>query len=212
MVDDDYEKVLRELRFKQVSESFKKDRKEREKHLEELGFTWVDDDEDDQEKTEELAAIPKNINQETLICFFDNKNALSNELLDMFFTEKESETPNYPLFRKYFKKGNNNLKQLILFGLEKHPSNIGLLNDLSYFHWNHGILGEVIKRYLIACDIEQDLKNFDELAKDFYYNTIDDGYDALYELKQKFNVKSEKGNIVMRIYGEVKTDPVTIKF
>ena len=53
MVDDDYEKVLRELRFKQVSEAFKKNRKERVNRLEEIGFTWIDD-EDDQEKIEEL--------------------------------------------------------------------------------------------------------------------------------------------------------------
>jgi|APSaa5957512622_1039677.scaffolds.fasta_scaffold82202_3 hypothetical protein len=38
MVDDDYEKKLRKLRFKKVSEAFKSEGKERVKHFEELGF------------------------------------------------------------------------------------------------------------------------------------------------------------------------------
>ena len=172
MIDDDYEKVKRNLVFKQVSAVFKKDRKNWAKHIEELGFTWIDD-EDDHEKIEKQVAKPKNSNQETLVAFFDSEMSPSNELLDMFLTEKEPETPNYPLFRKYFKQGNENLKQLILFGLEKYPSNIGLLIDLSFFSWIHGILGEVIERYLFACDFEQGLKNFEELVNDFYYNTVD---------------------------------------
>jgi hypothetical protein len=42
MEDDEYEKMMRSIRFKRVTEVFKKDQKDWSKHLEELGFTWVD--------------------------------------------------------------------------------------------------------------------------------------------------------------------------
>jgi hypothetical protein len=212
MVKDDYKKTLSELRFKQVSEVFKKDHKNWDKHLEELGYTWIDDEEDDQEEIEEQIAKPENLNQEALVAFFNSDLPLSNKLLDLFDTEKDSEMPNYPLLRRYFKQGNKNLKQLILLGLEKYPSHIGLLNDLSYFHRNHGMLSEVIQRYFIACDFEENLSNFKELVEDFYFHTVDDGYDALYELNQRYGASLEKGVIVKRITDEVKSEPDTILF
>ncbi len=212
MADNDYEKTLRALRFKNVSGVFKKDRKDWSKHLENLGFTWVDD-EDDREEIEEQIAKAENQHQKALVDFFDDKTSLTNELLDMFLSEKESETPNYPLFRKYFKQGNANLLQLIYFGLKKAPTNVGLLSDLSFFHWIHGLLGEVIERYLIACEFEKDLEKFEVLIKDFYYNTVDDGYDALYELKQRYNAGLKKGEIVKRISKVLKSqDSEIIKF
>ena len=202
MEDDEYEKMKRSIRFKQVTEVFKKDQKDWSKHLEELGFTWVDD-EDDSEEVEEQNAKPANQNQQTLVDFFESHSPPTIDLLELFLSEKELEAPNYPLFRRYFKQGNCNLKSLISFGLEKSPSHAGLLADLSFFHWIHGILGELIEKYLIACDFEKDPGKLEELIRDFYYHTVDDGYEALYELKQRYDANSEIGKIVRRISDEL---------
>jgi len=212
MEDDEYGKMIRSIRFKQVTEVFKKDQRDWSKNLEELGFMWVDD-ENDSEKVEEQNAKPENLNQQTLVDFFESHSPKITDLLELFLSEKESETPNYPLFRRYFNQGNRNLKSLILFGIEKSPSNAGLLSDLSYFHWIHGILGELIEKYLIACDFEKDTGKLEELIKDFYYNTVDDGYDALYELKQRYDANSEIRKIIKRISEELLAQsPEDIEF
>ena len=69
MEDDEYEKMMRSIRFKRVTEVFKKDQKDWSKNLEELGFMWVDDEEDSEE-VEEQNAKPVNLNQQTLVDFF----------------------------------------------------------------------------------------------------------------------------------------------
>jgi len=53
------------------------------------------------------------------------------------------------------------------------------------------LLSELIGYYLIACDHEQNLKNFEQLALQFYYDTDPDGFDALYELSEKYGPDSE---------------------
>lgn len=212
MTADDYEKMRRERVAKQVSDVFKKDPKNLIKHMEELGFTWVDDDEDNQEELEEQHSKPENQNQELLVAYFHGEIGQSDSLVQLFKSEKESDCPNYPLFRKYFKQGNQNLKKLLVFGLAANPTDIALLNDLSFFHWENGILGEVIQYYLKACDLEQDENKFKELAKDFYYNTVDDNYDALYELKQMHQLESPKGMIIQQISQEIESESEIIEF
>jgi len=212
MMDDDYEKMRRELLVKQVSEVFKKDPKNHIRHMEELGFTWVDDDEDDQEEVEEQQSKPENQNQELLVAYFHGEIGLADSLLELFKSEKESDNPNYPLFRKYFKRGNQNFKKPLLLGLADNQTDIGLLNDLSFFHWENGILGELIQCYLKACDLEQEENRFKELAKDFYYNTVDDNYDALYELKQLYQPDSPKGKITQQICRDIESEPEKIEF
>ena len=49
---------------------------------------------------------------------------------------------------------------------------------------------------------EEDLVKFEELAKEFYYDTDPDGYDALHALSQHFDPNSEKGMIVAAIIKE----------
>jgi hypothetical protein len=151
MVDDDYEKFKRKLRFEQVAKAIREDPKNWSSKPEELGFQWFDD-EYDQEEEEEKAAKPENANQELLVAYFEGSINISDQVLDSFLPEKESANPNYPLFRKYFKKGNENLIKMLAFGLEKNPADIGLLNDLDYFHEFKSILSELVQFYLKGCE------------------------------------------------------------
>ena len=103
MIDDDYEKIRREIVFEKVAKALKKDPKNWTKEVEELGFEWFDDDNGDEEEVEEKLAKPENSNQEFLVNYFEGDIELSDQVLDAFLTEKDSDEPNYPLFRKYFK-------------------------------------------------------------------------------------------------------------
>ena len=199
MIDDDYEKFKREIVFEKVAKAIKEDPKNWIKQVEDLGFGYVDDGYGDEEELEEKQAKPENPNQELLANYFKGDIELSDQMLAAFFTEKDSDSPNYPLFRKYFRSGNENLKRLVKSGLKRSPADIGLLSDLSFFHEFKNILSELIGYYLIACDHEQNLKNFEQLALQFYYDTDPDGFDALYELSEKYGPDSDKGKIVREI-------------
>ena len=114
MSDDDFEKLRRELVFEQVSKAIKENPKNWASKLEELGFQWVDD-ESGEEKVEENIAKPENLNQELLVAYFEGAAKLSEQVLDTYLAEKESATPNYPFIRKYFKRGNEHLRRLLIF-------------------------------------------------------------------------------------------------
>ena len=66
--------------------------------------------------------------------------------------------------------------------------------------------------HLIACDHEQNLKNFEQLALEFYYDTDPDGFNALYELSEKYGSDSNKGKIVREILRKQKSEPDSIDF
>jgi hypothetical protein len=210
--DDDYEKLKAEIVFDRVSKAIKEDRKNWIKKVEDLGFKWYDDAYGDEEELEEKQARPENPNQELLVSYFEGDVELSDQVLDAFLTERGSGEPNDPLFRKYFRRGNENLKKLIVSGLENRPADIGLLADLAFFHEFKNILSELIIYYLIACEHEKDYKNFEELASGFYYHTEPDGFDALYELAQKYGPDSDKGKIVGKIMREIESEPDSFEF
>ena len=163
--------------------------------LAELGFQWFDDDYPD-EIEEENNAVAENENQEILLDYFHGDLELSEKMLEIFVTEKYSPEPNYALLRKYFRQGNANLKSLIYKGLEINPTDAGFLSDLAFFHEFRPMLGEVIKFYLKACEIQANHESFCELAEDFYYNTIADGYDAYEALKEIYGSETAKGKII----------------
>lgn len=54
------------------------------------------------------------------------------------------------------------------------------------------ILSIIIERYTIACDAQENILTFSEVAMDFYYATVADGYDALHALKERYPVGSKK--------------------
>ncbi|MFT5701465.1 MAG: hypothetical protein ACI8ZB_004360 [Desulforhopalus sp.] len=163
--------------------------------LEELGFTYFDD-EPDEEKQKEVTAKPENKNQEHLVSFFSGNIQLSDNTLEIFLEERRRPDPNFPLFRKYFRAANKHLLSLILDGLHRYPVLDELLTDLAYFHEFQNILSTLIEHYTVACDEQANLEIFSETAMDFYYATIEDGYDALYALKERYPVNSDKRKVV----------------
>lgn len=163
--------------------------------LEEIGFVYYDDEPDEGEQEETLAK-PENKNQRDLVVFFNGDISLSDEIVEKYLEEMRYPDPNYPLFRKYFRQANKHLLSLILHGLTRNPVLIELLNDLTYFHEYQNILTTIIEQYTVACDLQENLETFSEIAMDFYYATAADGYDALYALKERYPIDSKKRGIV----------------
>ena len=125
-------------------------------------------------------------------------------ILEVYFSECNAEHPNYALIRKYYKTANSSLKALLLFGLDQHPTSIDLLSDLAYFHEYEYILRELIARFTLACEKEDDLSKFREIAQDFNDATIPDGYDALHALRELFSSNTQKREIIELLIAEHK--------
>ena len=162
--------------------------------LEEIGFTYYDDD--DHEEIEEKNAKPENQDQQDLVEFFEGDQDVSESILEAFFRVKDATEPNLPLVRKYFKQANQNLKTLIIYGLDRYPARIDLLSDLAFFHEFENLLSTLIKYYTSSCVNQANLETFTELAQDFYYATIPDGYEALLALRELIEPNSDKGGII----------------
>ena len=191
---DDYEKLKDEIIIDQVNEIFRTQPENYISDLERIGFEYHE--EDDYEEMEEKKAKPENQNQKELVAYFEGKEDPSEAILRIFFAEKDSERPNLPLIRKYFKEASQKLKDLILYGLDHYPTRIDLLSDLAYFHEFGNILSLVITHYTRACLNEMNLQVFTELAEDFYYATNSDGYEALIALRELFEPHTEKRKII----------------
>jgi hypothetical protein len=147
----------------------------------------------------------QNNHQVLLTDYFNGFMELSEDILDAFIVERDSDEPNYPLIRKYFKQGNDRLKELLLAGLSRKPTDITFLGDLCFFHSHKNILSTLLPVFKLACVEEQDSNHFGDIAKLFYFETEPDGYDALYELLTMFDQQSDKGNILKEISKEVNS-------
>ena len=191
---DDYEKLKDEIIIDQVNEIFRTQPENYISDLERIGFEYHE--EDDYEEMEEKNAKPENQNQKELVAYFEGKKDPSEAILRIFFAEKDSERPNLPLIRKYFKEASQKLKELILYGLDHYPNRIDLLSDLAYFHEFGNILSLVITHYTRACLNEMNSQVFTELAEDFFYATNSDGYEALIALRELFEPHTEKRKII----------------
>jgi hypothetical protein len=191
----DYDDLDDEILRDEVNRIFIKHPHDYISRLEELGFVYHDD-EDDQEEQEETSAKPENKRQKYLVSFFNGNILLSDKTVEIFLEERRNSNPNYPLFRKYFKEANKHLLSLLLHGLHHYPVSGELLSDLSYFHEFQNILNILIGHYTVACEKQQNLAVFSELAMDFYYATVPDGYDALYALKEVYPVGTDKRKVI----------------
>jgi hypothetical protein len=198
---DDFEKLKNEIIRDKVDDIFRNHPKDYVAKMEELGFEYFQED-DDSEEIEERNAKPENQRQRDLVAYFENKKKLSKEIFELFSEEKASDNPNFPLIRKYFKKANQNLKALLLYGLDHYPGRIDLLSDLTFFHEFENILSTLISYYTSACVYQHNLETFSELAKDFYYSTSPDGYEALYDLRELFEPDTDKGKIIEFLISE----------
>ena len=150
-------------------------------------------------KLKKKNAYPQNVNQEYLVPYFEEKVKFDSMLIEIFIKEIESEIPNYPLFRNYFKTGNTRLFHLLISGLSSFPTNQVLLSGLGYFHENKNILSKIIDAYICACKKEDNTIRFRELCLDFINDTNADGYDAIAELKFIFQDKEGKLEILESI-------------
>ncbi|MBI5592617.1 MAG: hypothetical protein HY881_19290 [Deltaproteobacteria bacterium] len=192
---DEYQKLKNEIIIEKVNEVFRSQPKNYVAALNELGFEYCEDDEDDEEM-EEKNARPENKNQRDLIAFFEGEQDASEMILATFLAERNAEHPNFPLIRKYFKNANRKLKVLLLYGLDLYATRIDLLSDLAYFHEFENILSILIANYTRACVEEKDLEKFTELAQDFYDATNPDGYEALFALQEIFEPHTEQRKII----------------
>lgn len=159
-----------------------------------LGYEYCYEENEDADVVEEQNSKPNNKNQNKLVLYFTSKNEPNEDILSNFLIEKGRENPNYPLFRKYFRQGNSKLKELLLFALERDPTNLGLLLDLGFFNEFSQILDVVIKCYIRACQLENRKENFIELVNMFYFDTSPYGYDcfiALNQLYKKNDIRKE---------------------
>ena len=200
---DDYEKLKNEIVRDRVNEIFRNYPKDYIAKMEEIGFKYFENDEDSEE-LEERDAKPVNKRQRNLVAYFENKRKLTIEIFESYSDENASKKPNYPLIRKYFKQANKNLKRLILYGLDNYPGTIDLLSDLSFFHEFENILSLLIKYYTKACIDQENLDTFTELAKDFYYCTIPDGYEAYHALRELFEPETDKRKIIEFLIADVE--------
>ena len=213
-VIDEYEKLKNKIIIEKVDEVFRTQPDNYISALEEIGFKYYDDD-DDMEEREEANAKPENLNQKDLVAYFEGQKELSDKILQTFLEERDTENPNLPLIRKYFKKANQNLKSLILFGLDHYPGKIELLSDLGFFHEFENILSTLITYYTQACVDQENLETFSELARDFYNTTIPDGYEALYALRDLFETGTDKRKVIDFLIAEeegAKKDIGPVKF
>jgi hypothetical protein len=187
---DDYKKLKDEIIIDKVNEIFRSRPDNYIAALEEIGFECHE--EDDEEEIEERKAKPKNKNQRKLVTYFEGEEDASEMIFATFLTERYAKRPNLPLIRKYFKKANQKLKALLIYGLDHYPGRIDLLSDLTYFHEFENILTTLVTYYTKACVNQVNLETFAELAQDFYYATNPDGYEALYALRELFEPHTEK--------------------
>jgi len=198
---DEYQKIKSEMLFDQVEEIFEKHPDNYLEKLEELGFAYHE--EEDYETVEEDNAAPANDRQKYLVSYFEGERKLSENTLRAFLEERESEHPNYPLIRKYFKQANPGLKALLLYGLDQYPTDIDFLRDLSFFHEFQNILEELVERFVCACQEEKNLLNFSEIVQEFYCATFPDGYNAVSKLRSLFPPDTEKGGNVEFVVAEL---------
>ena len=214
MEDKDWKKVYKDIKnqllMDKVSDAIKKDPKNWKNNVEEIGFAWTDDSQDEIE--EEKNAYPQNVNQEYLVAYFEEQVKFDSMLIEIYIKEIESETPNYPLFRKYFKTGNTRLVHLLISGLSGLPTNQVLLSGLGYFHENKNILSKIIDAYIGACKKEDNIIRFRELCLDFVNDTNANGYDAIAELKPIFQDNEEKLEIFESITKMIHDQDEVIEF
>ena len=114
----------------EVSRIFRKHPNDYISKLEELGFTYFDDELDEEEQ-EDAIAKPLNSNQGYLVSFFTGNIPLSDKVVELYLEERRQPTTNYPLIRKYFKAANKHLLSMILHGLHQYPVLDELLKDLA---------------------------------------------------------------------------------
>ena len=201
--DDDTGGSDHRARMRAVSEAFRRHPHDIVEQMEKLGFHYVvDGGRAEADLLEERLASPANFQQQSLVEYFDGSMPPDERIVEVWRAERDAPEPNYALWRRYFRSGNKNLKMLIVFGLEREPTDRALLSDLSFMHIFSPMLKELISKYLAACDVEEDHAKFAALAQDFENHTYASGYAALVALSGRYPAGSFKVSYIEKLLME----------
>jgi hypothetical protein len=172
--------------------------------IQKLGFTYrVDDNEDAEDIAEERAARPNTTVQTVLVYYLDGADRREET--------QRNNTP-FPLWRRYFRAGNAQLKKLILLGLDRDATDRDLLDSLTFLHSFLPMPKELLTRYKLACDRESDPQRFRELAQDFDASTSSFGYDALQALQAHYADCAVKKSVIDGLLVEIEKHEDTVAF
>jgi hypothetical protein len=181
-VIDEYEKLKRELRFEQVSKTIKESPNNWKQGLEMLGYVWCEDEVDEKE-----LPIIENQRQQDIVNYLNGNKELEQSIVYCWKEEIANESPNYVLFREYFEKGNERLKQLLILAINIEPNNRDLLLALALFDEYKDSFSHLLDSYINALILESDLQKFEILVKDFLCNTSLGEEDNLDFLRSTFS-------------------------
>jgi hypothetical protein len=104
---------------------------------------------------------------------------------------------------------NTQLLVLLRYGLEHNPTNSDLLNGLGFYHIFSPILKELIMYYNKACEAEQDMTLYRQLAQDFHINCSSSGYEAFYALDQKLSENDPKKAVLKDLISEWNEESIS---
>lgn len=181
--------------------------------IEKLGFAYcVDDNEDAEDIAEERVAIPKTTAQTVLVVYLDGADTPTESLLTLWLEETQGNNTPFPLWRRYFRAGNAQLKKLILFGLDREPTHRDLLDSIAFLHSFVPTPKELLTRYKLACDQESDPRRFRELVQDFNASTSSFGYDALQALQAHYANCAVKKSVIDGLLVEIEKHDDTVSF
>jgi len=152
-------------RFSKVLEEMKicRTEKQRNDKLLDLGFVLYTDTEEDPDLLAEKNAVAQNEAQIKLASYFGSNRYATDELLTMFYNEKHADLPNFDFFRSYFRHGNQQLKCLLLYGLNKNPTDIEILGDFAFFNEFCINLNEFIEYFTHASLLVLEIDQFEEI-------------------------------------------------
>ncbi len=192
-------RILRERPYDSVAE------------LEKLGFAYASSGEDDVDDiAEEQAATANTEEQNQLVMFFEGNSSPSDELVSCYVTELEKDEPHYALLRRYFRQSSPQLLALLCYGLDQNPTHTDLLNGLGFYHVFSPILKPLIMHYSKACEVEQDMTRYRQLAQDFHINCSASGYEAFYALDEKLLENNRKKAILKDLMTEWSEESVAL--
>jgi hypothetical protein len=133
-------------------------------------------------------------------------------LLTLWLEETQRNNTPFPLWRRYFRAGNAQLKKLILFGLDREPTHRDLLDSLAFLHSFVPSPKELLTRYKLACDQESDPQRFRKLVRDFDASTSSFGYDALQALQAHYADCAVKKSVIDGLLVEIEKHDDTVAF
>jgi hypothetical protein len=153
---------------------------------------------------------PKTTAQTVLVYYLDGADTPTESLLALWREETQRNNTPFPLWGRYFRAGNAQLKKLILFGLDRDATDRDLLDSLSFLHSFLPMPKELLTRYKLACDQESDPQRFRELAQDFDASTSSFGYDALQALQAHYADCAVKKLVIDGLLVEIERHEDTV--